>query len=367
MKKGHGLSWLILLLSILFVMQFENIVSQASKLVDENYKRSNQVFFNLNNDFEYRAQIFTIEDAFLIVGRTSVQYISSEGRVLWEKDVSSQNVSVAAGLDYFVLAEKKAGDVFVINRDGEIIAKRFALGAIESIKSFDDSYFGVLKANNELILIDQKLKTVCSTELPKGVIIDYDVDIDKQNIAVVLLDLSRKEFNSKLVLASFGGSITSGSNISGEIAYDMKLFENHIAILSDTGILYYGFDGKLENTFASDQIISSFILEAQPWLYLKQQQTGNVPIDAKADKLVQLSGEGKVLNTFEPPIAPIDGLKLFGENLVAFNTERVVIVNMAGKVVESYIGTEKITNVHLLGDKSFAIEYINHLDIYTSK
>ncbi len=367
MKRGHGLSWLMLLLSVLFVMQFENIVSQASKLVDENYKKSNQIFFSLNNDFEYRAQIFTIEDAFLIVGRTSVQYISSEGRILWEKDVSSQNVSVAAGSNYFVLAEKKAGDVFVINREGEIIAKRFALGAIESIQSFDDAYFGVLKTDNTLILLDKKLKTVCSTLLPKGVIIDYEVDIEKQNIAVVLLDLTRKEFNSKLVIASFGGSITSGSNISGEIAYDMKLFKNHIAILVDTGILYYGFDGKLENTFAADQTISSFILEAQPWLYLKQQEAVTLPIDAKTERLVQVSGTGKILNTFEPPITPIDGLKRFGENLVAFNTERVVIVNMAGKVVESYSGTEKITDVHLLGDKSFAIEYINHLDIYTLK
>jgi|GEM_PF-1127012 len=367
MKKGHGLSWLVLLLSILFVMQFENIISQASKLVDENYKRSNQIFFNLNNDFEFRAQIFTIEDAFLIVGRTSVQYISKEGLILWEKDVASQNVSVAAGSDFFVLAEKKAGDIFVINKKGEIIEKRFALGAIESIKCFDDTYFSVLKTDHALVLLDKKLKTVSSTMLPKGVIIDYEMDIDKQNIAVVLLDLSRKAFNSKLVLASFGGSIISGSNISGEIAYDMKLFKNHIAILVDTGILYYGFDGKLENAFASEQTISSFILEAQSWLYLMQPEVGTVPIDVKADRFVQLSGEGEILNTFEPPMTPIEGIKTFGENLVAYNQERVAIVNMAGKVVESYVGTEKIMDVHLIDDKSFAIEYINRLDIYTLK
>ena len=100
---------------------------------------------------------------------------------------------------------------------------------------------------------------------------------------------------------------------------------------------------------------------------MKTTGTGTVPIEAKSDRLVQLSDEGVILNTFEPPITPIDGIKPFGENLVAFNTERVVIVNMAGKVVESYIGTEKITDVHLLGRKSFAIEYINHLDIYTLK
>jgi len=367
MKKGQGLSLAILLVSILFVMQFENVISQASKLVDENYKLSNQIFFNLNNDFEYRAQIFTIDEAFLIVGRTSVQYISKDGQLIWEKDVSSQNVSVAAGSDYFVLAEKKAGDIFVIDNEGKIKHKRFSIGAIESIKNFENNYLGIVKNGNELLLLDEKLKTVCSTILPKGTVIDFDVDVSKQNIAVLILDLSRKEFNSKLVISSFNGNIISGSNIAETIAYGMTLQKNKISIISDSGIQYYASDGKLVNTFESDQVISSFILENNPWLHLINASTENVPVETAEERIIKLDEGGSIMAEFEPPISPIKGLKRFGKQLMAFNQEYVVLINDEGKVIESYKGSEEIRNIHLIGNDSFAIEYINHLDIYTMK
>ena len=149
MNKRKGLSLFVLLMCVFFTMQFEAVLSQASKVIDDDYKLTNQVFFNLNNDFEYRAQIFSIEDAFIIVGRTSVQYISAEGKLIWEKDVSSQNVSVAKGEHSFALAEKKAGDIFVLNDEGKILKKRLSIGAIESLKVFDDAYYGVLKANQD--------------------------------------------------------------------------------------------------------------------------------------------------------------------------------------------------------------------------
>ena len=367
MKKGQGLSLAILLVSILFVMQFENVISQASKLVDENYKLSNQIFFNLNNDFEYRAQIFTIDEAFLIVGRTSVQYISKEGQLVWEKEVSSQNVSVSAGSDYFVLAEKKAGDIFVIDNEGKITAKRFSIGTLESIKCFDEGYLGVVKTGNELLLLDQKLKTVCSTILPKGIVIEYDVDVSKQNIATLVLDLSRKEFNSKLVISSFNGNIISGSNINEAIAYGMRLQKNRISILSDLGIQYYGNDGKLIKSFNAEQVISSFILENQPWLYLTNTLSETAPVDAKKERIIRVDSDGNIMDEFEPPIAPIKGLKPFGDYLMAFNTEVVVLFNLEGKIIETYKGSEEIRDIHMVGNDGFAIEYINHLDIYSSK
>ena len=260
MKKS--LSLIVLLICILFVMmQFESIVSEASKLFNENYKLKNQIYFNLNNDFEYRAQIFTIDDAFVIVGRAKVQYISNEGELIWEKDVSSQNVSVAPGTNFFILAEKKAGDIFVINKQGEIIEKRFALGAIESVKSFDDGYVGVIKADHEFVLLDQKLKTVCSTKLPSGIILDYDLMANRQNIAFLLLDLNHTEFNSKLVITTFNGNIVSGSNIAEEIGYGMTLLKDKIVVLVDNALFYYDYNGKRIHEVNIEQTISSFFIK----------------------------------------------------------------------------------------------------------
>lgn len=367
MKKGRAVSWFVLLLCIFFVMQFENVVSQASRLVNHNYKLTNQVFFNLNNDFEHRVQIITINDAFVIVGRTSVQYISSDGTLIWEKEVSSQNVSVGPGKNGFVLAEKKAGDVFVVDGKGEIENKRFSMGAIESVKMFDDGFVAVLKANNELILLDHELKTVCSTILPKGVIIDYEIDTSKQYIAIILLDLTRKEFNSKLVLTSFNGNIVSGSNLSQKIVYQMSLHNDEIAILSDTGLMLFDFNGKLLSEQNFDQTIKNFSIGRQIVLHLINKTNEQNLIEQAPERLVKLDYNGALQNELEVKIENAKGIKEFGEHLIMFSDDLVVITDQEGKITETYYGVEQIKNVHIVGKLSFAIEYVNHLEIYTLK
>lgn len=362
MKKGRVLSWFVLLLCIFSVMQFENVISQASRLVDQNYRLANKVFLGLNNDFEHRAQIITINDAFVIVGRTSVQYIASDGKMIWEKDVSSQNVSVGPGKNAFVMAEKKAGDIFVVNRKGEIVNKRFSMGAISSVKMFDDGFVAVLKADNELMLLDDKLKTVCSTILPKGVIIDYEIDASKQNIAIILLDLSRKAFNSKLILTSFNGSIVSGSNLSEKIVYNMRLNRDKIAVLSDTGLLLFDFNGKLIGETPFEQTLKNFSMDSEIVLHM----TGSSSDESQdSERLVIMNYSGETQKEISVKIDDAIGVRAFGDRMIMFSDEAAVILDKEGKVSETYYGSEAIKDIHIIGSHSFAIEYVNHLEIYT--
>ena len=367
MKKGQGFSLTILLICILCSIQFEAIVSQSSRLVAENYKRSNQIFFNLNNDFEYRAQIFTMDEAYVIVGRTSVQYISQEGKLKWEKDISSPNVSVARGNNQMILAEKKAGDIFIINKNGDIVEKRYALGAIESIKSYEDEYVGVLKSNHDFVLLDKNLKTICSTTLPKGTVIDYEVDLTSQTIAIAVLDLSRQAYNTKLVLTSFNGSIVGGSNLEKQIAYDMALHNGKIYVLTDMGISCFTFDGKLQDRYKVNQTISQFSLSENTWLYLIVDKIENTNVATQKNKMIQVGANNKIITEFKSPIDSVNGMMEISDGILMFNEEKVVLLNNEGKLLETYKGTEVIRAVHVVNKKSFAIEYMNHLDIFILK
>ena len=367
MKKGRALSWLILLLCIFLVMQFENVISQASRLVDQNYKLANKVFLGLNNDFEHRAQIITISDAFVIIGRTSVQYIASDGRMIWSKDVSSQNVSVGPGKNAFVMAEKKAGDIFVVNRKGEIESKRFSMGAISSVKMFEEGYVAVLKADNELMLLDDTLKTVCSTILPKGTIIDYEIDASKQNVAIILLDLSRKAFNSKLILTSFNGNIVSGSNLSEKIVYNMRLNRDKIAVLSDTGLLLFDFNGKMIDDMPFDQTLKNFSMDDDIALHFVGNSTDQALSNQATERLVIMNYSGEMQKELEVKIDDAIGVRAFGDQRIMFSDEMAIIIDKEGKVSESYYGSETIKDIHIIGSHSFAIEYVNHLEIYTLK
>ena len=50
-----------------------------------------------------------------------------------------------------------------------------------------------------------------------------------------------------------------------------------------------------------------------------------------------------------------------------FNKDQVQIIGSAGEVKEVYNATDEIKAIHVINDTSFAIEYINHLDVYTQK
>ena len=366
MKKGRGLSLTILLICIFLSVQFENVMSQASKVVADNYKRTHQIFFNLNNDFENRAQVITTSDAYIIAGRTAVQYISEEGKLEWEKDISSKNVCIAKGEEYFAIAEQKAGDVFLVDPKGSIVSKRYGLGTILSIKCFE-GYIAVVKDNQEFLLLDNQLKTLCSTVLPKGTVIDYEVDVKSQNAIVAILDLSRNEYNTKVVLTSFNGTIVGGSNIEKQIAYDVAVFDQLLYVLTDQGISYFGFDGKLIGNYKAKQTISKFILSESPWLFFVPNTGENQTVSTQKNKIVQLSTDNKVLHEFKLPVETIKGMYEIGDNLLVYNERDIFILSQEGKKLETYHVKDEIKNVHIMNKQSFAVEFINHLDIYNLK
>lgn len=366
MKIGRGLSLTILLICIFLSVQFENVISQASKVVADNYKRTHQIFFNLNNDFENRAQVITTSDAYIIAGRTAVQYISDEGMLLWEKDISSKNVCIAEGDDYFAIAEQKAGDIFLVDSKGNIVTKRYGLGTILSVKCFED-YIAVVKDNQEFLLLDSQLKTLCSTVLPKGTVIDYEVDVKSQNAIIAILDLSRNEYNTKVVLTSFNGTIVGGSNIEKQIAYDVAVFDQQLYVLTDQGISYFGFDGKLTGNYKAKQTISKFILAESPWLFFVPNTGENQTVSTQKNKIVQVATDNKVLQEFKLPIETIKGMYQIGEKLLVYDEKELFILSKEGKMLESYRVKDEIKNVHVISKHSFAIEFINHLDVYNLK
>lgn len=363
MKKSISIA--ILIICIIFVMQFERIVSLATRLVDENYKKSDSIYFNLNNDFENRAQVYALKDAYIIVGRTKLQYISDKGILIWEKDITSQNVSVDTESKQMLLAEKKAGDLFLVNESGEIVQKRFAIGSIESVRCFSGDYFGVLKSDHEFLLLDKSLKTVSSTELPLGTIIDYKMNLERQNVAFLLLDLKHAEFNTKLIITTFNGNIVSGSNISEDIGYAMHLKKDKIMVLVDHAMMSFDYDGKKLSEATFDQTISQFKLSEHVYLFLNNANNTAMTVETPEEQMVVYDDNGNLLANFKPPFLDLLGVNLIEDKILLYNSEKLVIMDLSGNVKETYTVSEAIVNVHVMNSKSFAIEFLDHLDVYT--
>lgn len=369
MKKGSALSLTILILSLLLVTQFDLVIAGVSKWINEDYVKTQEFVFNQNNNFEYRAEIITMDDAYVIVDPTEIKYVSSEGNAIWKKDLASQNVAVAGGKKIIVLSERKAGDVFVLNSKGEITAKVMDLGSVRQVKVFDDKYVGVLKDDSSLVLLDTKMKLISTTQLPKGEILDFDLNIKSQDIVAILLDLSRKEFNTKLVLASMNGNISSGSNLTQEIAYEMEIDEDRINVLVDSALLSYDYKGTLETRIPIDRTISQFLFHErsdQVWIYVVNTES-DLSAPQNGNEILIFDRNGNQIAAFEPPFDEIYGFAEFGDLAIVFGARDIAVIDSEGKVLERYNGKDDIQKIHSIDDKSFGVEYINRLEIYVKK
>lgn len=369
MRKGNGLSILILILSIGLVFQFDSVVAGVSKWISDDYVKAETYIFNQNDDFENRGEIITLKDGYVIIDPTEVKYIDTSGKAIWRKELSSQNFKVAGGKKILALADRKAGDIFVLNDNGEITATVMGLGIIERVKIFEDAYIAALKETGEILMFDNKLKHISSMQLPKGNVLDFSINTQRQDIAAMVLDLSRNTFNSKFFLAALNGNINSGTNLNYEIAYHMDLKSESIRILADEALHIYDYKGSATAHVPFEQTLHHFVEHADSgelWVNLVGQSSSLIDPEA-ASEIVVYDVNGEEISRFVPPLETINGMVSFGSDTMLYNDYEIVVVDRVGKIVETYRGVETIKNIHTLDNRGFAIEYFNKLEVYVRK
>ena len=369
MKKGKGLSMVILMLCIGLVFQYDTVVAGISKWISDDYVKVQTFIFNQNDDFEHRGEVITLKDGYVIVDPDEVKYIDASGKAMWRKDLSSQNFRVAGGRHLIVLADRKAGDIFVLNDRGEITATLMGLGIIDRVKIFEDAYIGALKETGEILLFDKNLKEISSMQLPKGNVLDFSINTQRQDIAAMVLDLSRNTFNSKFFLAAMNGNINSGSNLNYEIAYHMDLKSESIRILADEALHIYDYKGTSLAKIPFDRPIHHFMEQAETgeiWINLVGQ-TQDLRDPKTASEVLVFDVNGQEVGRFVPPMDPVDGIVAFGDHAMFYNDYDIMVVDRTGESIETYRGLETIKNIHTLENRGFAIEYFNKLEVYVRK
>lgn len=360
------ISFLIFIASFIFALRMDGIWAE---LKGQGYVLSTSLPINQNNNFEYRAKTFEMKNGYLALDPSEVTYVSDTGKALWRKKLSSQNVDGAVSDKWMVLCEKKSGDLFVLDKDGELLAEKFALGQIQSIQVLNNKYIAVLKENRELILLDKNLKPSSTTMLPKGKIVDFGLNPENTEIVLGLLDLSRSDFNTKILFTDLQGNIKSGSHIYESIAYGVFLEEDVIIMIVDSGILIYNYRGELVSKIEAKRIIQNFFydtsnnelfihyVDASPELESTKPQS----------EIVVYNLEGKALRAFKPPVKEIKGMRAFGRELMIFSKNELFVMNLEGKVEKKYVYKEEIQHIRTVGMRSFALEFIGKMDVYVKK
>lgn len=360
------ISFLIFIASFIFALRVDGIWAE---LKGQGYVLTTSLPINQNNNFEYRAKTFEMKNGYLALDPSEVTYVSELGKPLWRKKLSSQNVDGVVSDKWMVLCEKKSGDLFVLDKNGEILAEKFALGQVKSVQVLNDKYIAVLKENRELILLDKTLKISSTTMLPKGKIVDFGLNPENTEIVVGLLDLSRSDFNTKILFTDLQGNIKSGSHIYEAIAYGVFLEDDVIIMIVDSGILIYNYRGELVSKVETKRTIQNFFYDKNNnELFVHYVDVAPELDSTKPEsEIVVYNIEGKAVRAFKPPLKEIKGMQAFGSELMLFSKNELFVMTLEGKVDKKYTYKEEIQHLRTVGTKSFALEFIGKMDVYVKK
>ena len=366
MKLGKIISIILFIISLMLVFQFNSI---ANLVTQNNFKIESEVTFNSNSDFENRATLVTTSKSYVVLDKNVIEMYDSKGTPIWSKPLSSQNTVIASGNKRIAVAEKKAGDIFILDEYGEIQASLLGIGALANIKLFEDQILGVVKADGVLNLYDEKLNLLGMTKLPSGEMVDFDVNIEKQDIIMGILDLSRTDFNSKLVIAGFNGNIISGSNLIQDVILDIIQMKNAFWVVTDNAIRIYDYDSNLLNEVVLDRLINNIYYDANlDTLYLQLMNDASQLDNPKSKHtLVSYNAEGNLIYDVDLNIDDCKGLKRFNDYLCLYNNEELYFIDDAGHIAERYRGEDEIKDVLLTHSNTFGIVYDNRMSIYTAK
>ncbi|MBS7526556.1 hypothetical protein KHM83_07700 [Fusibacter paucivorans] len=366
MKRWKFFSVVSLALSIFIVFQGNHIIQWFTKT---SFEKVHQIEFNKNSDFEYRATLVNMDDAYVVIEKDAVYLYNATGELMWSKPLSSQNTLVASGKREFVLAEKKAGDIFVIDEKGNIKASVLGIGALQSLKIFDDTYVGAVMTDGTLNIYDEKMNLMGVTKLPNGEMIDFDVNAKRQDIVMGILDLSRTDFNSKLVIAGFNGNIISGSNLIQDVIFDLDLTDDAMWITTDHQLRLYNYDSELLHEISLDRLVNGIYFdEIAERMYLQLTNEESELSNPKSKQtLVCYDSSGKIVYDIPLTLTEINGIKGFDDKMCLYNDNNVYFYDSSGKLLEHYTTVEAIRDVLLTRANTFGIVYDNSMDIYVEK
>lgn len=352
------LSYFILFLSFVMVIGGPLFV----KLFRNNtFQQLNVVAFNPNPNFKYRTQILVDPESYLIADPLELISVDLSGERRWSRPLASQNYGGALSSDYMLFYEKKAGDLFLLNTHGEILKTKMAMGEVEDARLWSNGTMGILQ-DRTLSILNTDLEKTTHLVIPEGHILDFHFTPSRNTYVATVIDLSRQNFNTKVIFYTSAGHIKSGRHFYNEIAYGLHYNENEIILVTDENIHFFDYQGTKKYSVSLDKRVKNFIYSPHYDEIIVLVEDEN-----QVEFIIRYDLMGRQVFTFENPFPDPKGMAAMREHLILFNDDKWVFMNHSGVITETYRAKDRIHGIHVADHRHFAVSYINRIDFYQQR
>jgi len=366
-KKPAGVvlfSIIVLVITAFVVFRFEALAGNAWDLSGSGSGLTGSIAADYKVGYEDQT-VFHIEEGYVLkTGDGVIRFYDTSAEPVWEKDLNGQNVLVDGNEKSISVVNQTAGDLFLLNTDGEITAKKFGVGQIgEVLHPSSDVLVCYMVEENELRIFDAGLENIARIPMPDGEILDLDVSSTDSLIAVSMFRLEDEAYHSQILTYQLDGQAIGAINMKDKIILDIEVAGTQMIGVTDEQAFAYNTSNELLWDINIDRTIKKASVSKDGMILLNLVRSSEDLTDIRPENALQYINEkGEEVN--EIAIEYDAEVMIFKGSRTVFSTEdRLYILSNSGKM-ESIIDTGgNLRSFNFISDKYLGVEFGDRLDI----
>lgn len=370
--KISKVSLVVLIISLIIVFNLGSIASGLRGLISfGNIKIENSYTYEFKSNFAYENSTVVDyhSDYTLIKDGGHLTYYDDQMNGIWEKDINGQDIILKSKGSLIVTADKLTGDVYVLDKKGEIVGKQLGMGKISDIILNSEEIFLVdLRDDGKYSIIDNKGNLVSDILVPNSVITDVDVSPKTGLIAFSMFKVENETIFSSVLTYDKDGELTGIMNKENQVIYDIKALDDSVVIVTDQGLSRYNsmnesmyeeyvFDRELK-TFAIDDtgnVIANLIIESKD---ITDTRSDNVL------KIISPMGKEIIEQDMENEIQKII---CNGTDICYYADSKLYVLDFKGAVLGIQMVKEDPQSIRWIDDSNIGIVYTDSFQVFTLK
>lgn len=367
--KISKISLLIFILSALIVFNFGILGSSLRGAISFGNVKIEKIYsyeFKSNLDYKSATIINSNTEYTIIKDEGILSYFDSNMELKWKKEINASDVIIESSGDLIVVANRLAGDIYTIDKDGKILGKQLSMGKIEEIIINSSDRFLVYFEEDGIASVLNKSATIeCNILVPGYNVTNIDISSKHDVIAISLYKVENETVFSSIMTYSIDGKLTGIMNKEDQIIYDLDIVSDSIVVVTDKGISRYSFENEaLFEDYLFERELSNFSID----------KTGNVVAnliieskdiaDTRSDNvLVIVDTFGKVIKELELENT-IQKITKYGLKTCYFADGKLYILDENGAVLGIQLIKENPVSIAWIDDSKIGILYNDSYDLF---
>jgi len=366
-KKPAGVvlfSLIVLALTAFVVFRFETLAGNAWDLSGAGSGQSGSIASDYKVGYEDQTS-FYLEDGYVLKSGDGVlKFYDTSAQIIWEKTLNGQSVSIDGNMKSIAVVNPASGDLFLLNTDGVITAKKFGVGQIgEVLHPSPDYLVCQMLEDKELRIFDANLENIARVPMPDGEVLDLDVSSTNSLIAVSMFRLEGDTYHSQILTYQLDGQAIGAINMKDKIILDIEVVGNQMIGVTDQQAFAYNTNNELVWEVDIDRTIKKASVSPDGTVLLNLVRAGEDLKDTRPEnalKYISVSGE----ETEEIAINyDVEAIKRSGDRTVFSTLDRLYILSSSGKM-ESILDTSgNLRSFNFINEKYLGVEFGDRLDI----